>query len=335
MTTILTEQPCWRHLRSTKATASQSASALNPRYRLAENVRFATVVMAELGLCQVQRQILLADMMIGTDDATLEQAPEAFDVVGMHFTAHVLVRFVIYSSVAEGLMQFLIARAFIGGDQIDFLRYRLTNKSTHRLNRSVFDDAASGVALTRDRADHRDLIQRTAPALLLVPAAIAVQSSDVGFVHFHDSHEFAEIRIAHRGAQAHAHIPGRLIRAATDQPMDLRGADAFLAGQHQVQNLEPCAQRLFGFLENGPSLEREAIGRARLWPALQALPVPRTRLALVNRLVVTARAAHASGPALFKQIRPARRLIRKHSLEVGQRHLLRKNLVGHERRTAR
>jgi hypothetical protein len=43
----------WRLDAYPEASASQHASASSPRYRLAEHIGFAAVVMAELKLCQV------------------------------------------------------------------------------------------------------------------------------------------------------------------------------------------------------------------------------------------------------------------------------------------
>lgn len=65
----------WRALVCSEARANQYASAAC--YRLAEDVRIVAMMMAELELCEVERQILLADVVIGPDDPTLEKSPEA------------------------------------------------------------------------------------------------------------------------------------------------------------------------------------------------------------------------------------------------------------------
>ena len=66
------------------------AGLLATRKQLSEDVRILAVVVAELKLIQIQRQILLADVVVSADHATLEQRPERFDVVGMNEAAHVL-----------------------------------------------------------------------------------------------------------------------------------------------------------------------------------------------------------------------------------------------------
>src|SRR6476620_11627807 len=77
-----TESSRWRRFRSTEASASRHASASGPRYRLTEDVGSLAVVMTELELREIQRQILLADVVVRADDAALQKRPERFDVVG-------------------------------------------------------------------------------------------------------------------------------------------------------------------------------------------------------------------------------------------------------------
>ena len=47
--------------------------------RRSENILVLSVVIPELELCNVERQIFLADLVEGADDAALDQRPEAFD----------------------------------------------------------------------------------------------------------------------------------------------------------------------------------------------------------------------------------------------------------------
>lgn len=51
--------------------------------RLAEDVRVLSIVVAELEFRDIQRKIFAADFVIGADSAALNQAPEAFDGVGV------------------------------------------------------------------------------------------------------------------------------------------------------------------------------------------------------------------------------------------------------------
>jgi hypothetical protein len=57
---------------------------LAPRDCLAEDVRITPVVITELELADLQRQIFLADLVEGADHAALDQRPKAFDCVGVN-----------------------------------------------------------------------------------------------------------------------------------------------------------------------------------------------------------------------------------------------------------
>ena len=57
---------------------------LAPANRRSENVGVETVVIAELKLGDVQRQIFGADFVEGADHAALEDRPEAFNRVGVN-----------------------------------------------------------------------------------------------------------------------------------------------------------------------------------------------------------------------------------------------------------
>ena len=104
-------QARWRRSQSTEAIASRHASASGARYRLAEDVGILAIVVAELELGEIQRQILLADVVVRADDSALEQRPEAFNVVVRASTAHVFMPLVIDSLVRKCLIELLIARA--------------------------------------------------------------------------------------------------------------------------------------------------------------------------------------------------------------------------------
>lgn len=67
-------------LRDAEASASSDASA--SCYEPAENVFVLPIVVAEGKLGQIQRQILLAYLMVIADHATLEKRPERFNRIG-------------------------------------------------------------------------------------------------------------------------------------------------------------------------------------------------------------------------------------------------------------
>ncbi len=85
--------------RDAEAPASSDASA--SCYGVTEDVLVLAVVKAKLKLRKIERQILFADMMVGPYHAALEQAPEVFQIVGVHFAAHVLTRAMAYRLMRE------------------------------------------------------------------------------------------------------------------------------------------------------------------------------------------------------------------------------------------
>jgi hypothetical protein len=132
------EPACWMHDAEASASSDASASC----YGLSEDVRVFAVIVTELKLIQVERQIFLTDIVVGADHATLEQRPKRFQIIGMYFAAHVLMRFVINMFVRECLREFLIASGFIRCNQADFVRHRIADEAAHSIHRSIFDDFA-------------------------------------------------------------------------------------------------------------------------------------------------------------------------------------------------
>jgi hypothetical protein len=65
----------WPRLSLAETVASDHVSAAC--YRRAEDIDVLPVVIAELEFSDVQRQIFLTDLVVGADNAALEDAPEA------------------------------------------------------------------------------------------------------------------------------------------------------------------------------------------------------------------------------------------------------------------
>ena len=60
-------------------------------YRRSEDVRVHAVIVAELELRDIQREVLFADFVESADHATLNQRPETFDSVGVDSADNVFV----------------------------------------------------------------------------------------------------------------------------------------------------------------------------------------------------------------------------------------------------
>ena len=319
---IPTESARWRRSQIAETFASVRVSA--PSYRFAEYVGFVPVVEPELKLVQVQRQIFLADVMVRSDDAALEQRPERFNRVRVDIATDVLA-----SRVPDKLVLAIVdVDGVVCAELIRYNQRRMSlgylpNEASQRVRVRALDYLADHVTLASDCTNDCDFAgRRTArPLDAILAMAILVQAADKGLVHFDDPHQLAKLRVFHSSAQTHAHIPRGLVRAGSEHAMDLECADSLLARDHQVQNLEPHDERLLRFLEDGSGSERKTIGRARLRAALHTLPVPRTRRTLVHVIVLATRTLRAGGPTSQEQISAACVLIREERIEVAERHL--------------
>ena len=312
----------WRRSQIAETFASVRVSA--SCYRLAEYVGFFPAIKPELKLCEIQRQIFFADVMVGSHDSTFQERPKVIQILGVNDAPHVFFGLVIDSFVRiASALQAPKLSAFIGRDQFYLLSIDHFADETFSLVRAdVLDHLTDYVAFARDRADDWNLAALTkAVRIALRLVHLAALAADEGFINFDNPHQLPKLGVFHSGAEPHAHVPSSLILASSKHPVNLQGTDTFLGSEHQMENLEPHAERLFGFLENRPSFEREAIRRAIVLTALLTLPVPRMRFTRVYMIVAAARTFDASGPAPREQIRPARFLIGEHSLELGERHL--------------
>jgi hypothetical protein len=75
-------------------------------------------VMAEAELRQIQRQIFLADVVIGADHAALEQRPEAFDAVRMDNAPDVLAPAMIDSLMMQAASHIVVSLVLVGRQQL-------------------------------------------------------------------------------------------------------------------------------------------------------------------------------------------------------------------------
>ncbi len=102
-------------------------------------------VEAELKLVQIERQIRFAYFVIRSYDSALEQAPKAFDGIGMDHAAHVFARTVANDLMRQGIRPFTeqtVTAVFIRGDKIDFLFiHRAAHELIKRLGIGVLESS--------------------------------------------------------------------------------------------------------------------------------------------------------------------------------------------------
>jgi hypothetical protein len=73
------ESVCWRLCACSEALASLGASAAS--YRLSKDIVIVPIIESELEFREIQRQVLLAYVMVRPDHTAFEQAPEVFQVI--------------------------------------------------------------------------------------------------------------------------------------------------------------------------------------------------------------------------------------------------------------
>ena len=316
-----TESARWRRFRSTKAPASLCASA--SCYRLAEDVGLIAVVKTKLKFRQVQWEILLGYVVIGSHNPALQECPERIQIRGMDFAAYIFALHVIYGFMREFGTKMLVAYPLIGRDQFNFVTDGLAHKSFKRSCASILDDLADHVTLSADCPDNPDLTTANTarPAMpALAGMLILFLPADERFVYFDDSHKLAEVRVVHGSAEPMAHIEGSRI-GRSDLSLNLHGANALLGVEHLPENLEPYAQRVFSVLEDRADKQREAIGIAAPASDIRALPFPRQRDVIDGFCLVATRTSWLPvRPAMKKQVLAARIVRRKSNQQLSEGH---------------
>lgn len=270
-------------------------------YDIGKNVWILPVVVAIRKLRQVQRQVVFADLMEGAHHATLQQAPEGFDVVRMNVPAHVFFLGMIHDLVREGPSKALIPAMFIRRHERDALPHCLSHKLRHRHTVSGFDHFADHIALASNRADHGNFSTRPWNMFPLVRMAVKVSATDKGFINLHFPHQLRKASVFHRRTNAMAHIPGGLIGSASDDSLDLQGADALLALQHQVDHLKPRLERVVRVLKNCLADDRKAIAVPTATRLGFADPMKWASLQGIHFVIVAARTLYTGWPAPFLQ----------------------------------
>jgi len=288
----LADTSCWH-----ASTAACSAFCNHVR----KDVGILSVVVSIRKFRQVQRQIVFAHLMERANHATLEQAPEGFNVIGMNVPTHVFFLGVIHDFMREIAGQSLIAGMLIRRNQGNRTADSLPDELAHGGTVSGFDDFADHIALASDSPDYRDFSTRARNMFPLVGVTVDVLPADKSFINFHFSHELTESAILHGCTNAMAHIPGGLVGSAPDQSLDLQGADPFLALKHQIDHLKPCLERIVSIFKNRFTDDGKAITVSSTAFLRFADPMKWACLQCVHFVVVAARTLHAVWPASFLQ----------------------------------
>lgn len=289
--------------------------------RFRENVCVQPVVIAELKFRDIQWEIFARNLVIAAHDAALNQRPETLYRVRVQCADNVLIRGMVNRTMRKHVAQMAVAKVPVGREHSNFRRYRLTDKASHRCRIHLVEHARHDAALALYRANdgefHR-VVLAAAMMNTLIPMAVLILAADIGFIDLYKANELPEFFVRQSGANSHAHMPRGFVRAEPHHAVDLKGAHALLAGQHQVDDAKPIPQGLVGVLKDRPGDNAEPIA---LRGALVALPAE-FRCQRVDVRIAATRAADALAPAMKAKVRKARSFVRERLIPVRKGHLV-------------
>lgn len=314
-------ESAWPPLALPEAPASPRASA--SCYRRSEDIFVVAVVVPELELSNVQRQIFGADLVERPDDATFKDRPETFNRVRVQRANDIFASGMIDGLMREVLPEVLIADPLVSHEQSDLGRNRLVDECFERASLHICDNASDHITFAADSADDGRLTGACSACSAALPTlvfvAVLCQSADERLIDLHNAQKLLKLFIDQRCPDAVTHIPSRLIASEAHIAVDLPSADAFLAGEHQVNDPEPLPQIDVGILEDCPGNIREAISAPLT--AIRALPMPFAGLERVHPVRAAARAIDAFGPAVSDQVGIASVFVRERLFPLGDTHL--------------
>lgn len=191
--------------------------------------------------------MLLAELVVGTDDRALEEAPDAFYGVGVNVSADPFLGTVVDRFMPRVLVRnALVGLPLIGVDRLSIISDVGLDKCVKRLAVVALLDLEADGATTLDRADDDCFVVSVSPPLTPNLAAY------VGLVNLYDTAEHPYAGIPHRSTDAVAEIPSRFVTNA-DHPFDLIGRDTLLRLTDNERGEKPCSQRQVRVMEDRAS----------------------------------------------------------------------------------
>jgi hypothetical protein len=288
-------------------------------YSRSENVGIEPIVVAELKFRDVQRHIFGRHFVERANYAALEDAPKAFNRVRVDRADDVLL-----AGMIDSLMiifgQSAIDLAFVSGEQANLVGNHFTNERFGCLFRDVLQNAGDHVALAADSANDRSFGRKPMLAgqtVFLIPMFVFVFSADEGLVNLDNAAKLFDV-LDQCCSDLVAHEPRGFIGTEPHVAHDLQSAHTLFAGEHEVSDLEPVAERLVGILEDRSGDMGESIA---VRGALFTLPMPLARFQVIDLRIAASRAMHAIGPASGNQIGPASIFIWEGRFELSGGHL--------------
>src|SRR5260370_12608609 len=179
--------------------------------RRPEDIHVQSVVIAELELRDIERQILFADLVERPDHAALDERPETLDRLSVDRADDVLLFGVVNRPMVELALKARIALPFIGAKQADAVRHGLVDESGQRLGFRVLNNARDDAALAAHGA-HDDCLVASRAARPDTPAALVLMPvlglpANERLVDFYDPGELVVLLTCYCRSPALAPLP--------------------------------------------------------------------------------------------------------------------------------
>src|SRR5205807_10559565 len=142
--------------------------------------------------------------------------------------------------------------------QADFFRNGFANEAVQSFGIGMFDNAGDNIALAFDGTYNSVLAFTAGSWRALIPMPVFVLSADVGFIYLDNTNELSELRVGQPSANAMAHIERGRIGTEAHHSMNLQRGNSLLAGQHEIDDLEPSLERDLRIIEDGFGDDGEA-----------------------------------------------------------------------------
>ena len=273
-------------------------------------------VHAEVEFREIPIQVLFVHVLVDAHQTALEDREKPFKGIGMHVAASSLV----FGVIDRSMLRFGGHHEFVDGRSVSDESAALVQMlNDGRPNVAVIQVHGTDIATTFNEAEHH----RSGLSIRSGSNGLASLGGlrQIGFVGF-DGNAFAAERIGapvlHGFADAMAKEPSSF-HAAIQHSLNLTGADAFLAGAHQMDDLQPQVKRQMAGLENGAHTNGEGFF------AGVALAKPRSGSFAVETAYAVARAAKGAN----RTIRPKARFDVLESTGFGHELGSGKNRGGH------
>src|SRR5579863_7770662 len=154
-------------------------------------MRIIAVIEAPLELVQIGWKMLHAHLVIGPNDASLEQRPHAFHAIRVNVSAHPFLGAVIHALVLRVLvLDSAVALVFIRHNALCLVSNHLIYKSVKHFLGSFFPSLNFEMRMSAalDGSKYHRLVSEVSAT------DVTALSADIRFIHFHSALEHLRVR---------------------------------------------------------------------------------------------------------------------------------------------